>query len=75
MAPQQAIPRLRRLFPFTQQRYSRGLRVEICEAAPKDRKPFLSLIGKLLPTQLTGTYGGPLELLVQKAQAGLQADR
>jgi hypothetical protein len=40
--------------------------------ARKDRRSFSSLIGKLLPTRLTGGEGGPLEVeLVNKAQAGL----
>lgn len=39
--------------------------------AKADRKAFTSLIGRLLPTQLTGKDGAPLELLVTKAQGGL----
>jgi hypothetical protein len=40
--------------------------------ARKDKRSFTSLVGKLLPTQVTGKDGGPLELeMIAKAQGGL----
>lgn len=39
--------------------------------ATSDKRSFSALIGKLLPTQLTGKDGGPIDLLVQRAQGGL----
>lgn len=43
----------------------------LVKVAEKDRRTFAGLIGKLLPTQLTGKDGGPLELLVERAAGGL----
>lgn len=40
--------------------------------ARKDKRSFAALVGKLLPTQVTGAGGGPLVVEnIQKAQAGL----
>lgn len=43
----------------------------LVKVANADRKTFTALVGRLLPTQLTGKDGAPLELLVTKAQGGL----
>lgn len=37
----------------------------------KSPRSMLQLIGKLLPTQITGKDGGPIEMLTQKAATGL----
>lgn len=39
--------------------------------ARRDPRSFLGLLGKLLPTQVTGKDGGPIDLLVQRAQGNL----
>lgn len=43
----------------------------LVKAAGKDRRSFMAMLSKLLPTQLTGKDGAPLEVLVQKASGGL----
>jgi hypothetical protein len=39
--------------------------------ARKEPRAFAALLSKLLPTQVTGRDGEPIELLVEKAQLGL----
>lgn len=40
-------------------------------SARRQPRAFLGLVGKCIPTQVTGKDGGPIELLLQKAQSGL----
>jgi hypothetical protein len=43
----------------------------LVQLASKDRRAFASLLSKLLPNQVTGKDGGPLEHQVTMLQAGL----
>jgi hypothetical protein len=43
----------------------------LLKLARRERRTFAALLGKLLPTQVTGRDGEPLELLVKRARAGL----
>ena len=40
--------------------------------ARRSSRSFLNLIGKLLPKEITGADGGPLELQMQRAMTGIE---
>lgn len=48
-----------------------GAQAYLEQQAKKNAKSFMALLGKLLPTQLTGKDGGPIEVLMEKAATGL----
>ena len=43
----------------------------LAQLARKDRRSFAALLGKLIPTQLTGKDDGPISVQVQQIQIGL----
>lgn len=50
-----------------------GAQEYLTHQAKQNPKTFLTLIAKLLPSQITGKDGGAIELKVQQAQAKLSA--
>jgi hypothetical protein len=57
-----------------------GLTAYLEDQAIKNPGPFMSLLGKVLPTQVTGDGGGPIEVVTKTQRdaavaAALRADR